>query len=103
MRCRRLLSLIAIAGTLSSIGSAVAVATESEKLFLHKNWQLHSSCEVKASGAEISSAGFDTSGWHHTDVPSTVVGALVTDNTYPDPGTYCPSPAHRQQIRIAHV
>src|SRR5260370_40882889 len=85
MRRRCLLSLIAIAGTLSSIGSTAAVAAESEKLFLRKDWQLQSSCEVKAGGAEISAAGFSASGWHHADIPSTVVGALVTDKTYPDP------------------
>jgi len=82
---RRYLLLFSIAGILWSAGSATAVAAESEKLFLHKDWQLQSSCEVKASGAEISAAGFNTSGWHHSDVPSTVVGALVTDKTYPDP------------------
>lgn len=40
---------------------------------------------MKASGAEISAAGFEAKGWHHSDIPSTVVGALVTDKTYPDP------------------
>jgi exo-1,4-beta-D-glucosaminidase len=40
---------------------------------------------VKASGAEISAAGFNASAWHKTEIPSTVVGALVTDKTYPDP------------------
>jgi exo-1,4-beta-D-glucosaminidase len=40
---------------------------------------------VKAAGAEVSVPGFTTEGWHHTQVPSTVVGALVVDKTYPDP------------------
>ena len=30
-------------------------------------------------------AGFKTDGWHSTEVPSTVVAALVADKTYPDP------------------
>jgi exo-1,4-beta-D-glucosaminidase len=30
-------------------------------------------------------AGFDASTWHKAEIPSTVVGALVTDKTYPDP------------------
>ena len=60
-------------------------ANDSEKIFLHKNWQLQSSCEVKASGLEISTPGFNPNGWHSADIPSTVVGALVGDKTYPDP------------------
>jgi exo-1,4-beta-D-glucosaminidase len=55
------------------------------RMYLHKNWQIQSSCEAKAAGEQISSAGFDAKGWHKADVPATVVGALVTDKTYPDP------------------
>src|SRR5262249_25333548 len=33
----------------------------------------------------VSTVGFDPNGWHHGDVPNTVVGALVGDKTYPDP------------------
>jgi exo-1,4-beta-D-glucosaminidase len=84
MRRGGLLLPFAIVAVLLSSGRA-SVAAESEKLFLHKDWQLQSSCEVKAGGAEISAAGFNAGAWHHTDVPSTVVGALVTDKTYADP------------------
>src|SRR3981081_214617 len=56
-----------------------------ERTYLHKNWQIQSSCEVKAAGEQISSAGFDAKGWHKADVPATVVGALITDKTFPDP------------------
>jgi exo-1,4-beta-D-glucosaminidase len=66
-------------------GAAAETAAESGKLFLHKDWQLQSSCEDKASGAEVSVPGFNAKSWHHIDIPSTVVGALVTDKTYPDP------------------
>ena len=52
---------------------------------LHKNWQIQSSCDVKAAGDQISAAGFDAATWHKADIPATVVGALVTDKTYPDP------------------
>jgi exo-1,4-beta-D-glucosaminidase len=55
------------------------------RTYLHKNWQIQSSCEVKATGEQISSAGFDPKDWHKTDIPATVVGALVTDKTYLDP------------------
>ena len=55
------------------------------RAYLHKNWQIQSSCEVKATGEQVSSVGFDAKGWHKADIPATVVGALVTDKTYPDP------------------
>ena len=55
------------------------------KTFLHKNWQVQSSCDDKAAGDKISVAGFAAARWHRTDIPSTVVGVLVTDKTYPDP------------------
>src|SRR5260370_22676527 len=54
-------------------------------IYPHKNWQVQASWEVKATGEQISSVGFDTQGWHKTDIPATVVGALVSDRTYPDP------------------
>ncbi len=50
-----------------------------------QDWQLQSSCEAHASGEQVSTAGFDASKWHRTDLPNTVVGALVDDKTYPDP------------------
>jgi exo-1,4-beta-D-glucosaminidase len=55
------------------------------KLFLHSDWTLQSSCKINATGEQISTAGFNTTGWHATTVPSTVVAALVADKTYPDP------------------
>src|SRR5439155_23931080 len=57
----------------------------SERTYLHKNWQIQSSCVTKAGGEQISLAGFDAKDWHKSDIPATVVGALVTDKTYPDP------------------
>jgi exo-1,4-beta-D-glucosaminidase len=59
--------------------------SQGSRTYLHKNWQIQSSCEVKASGEQISSTGFNAAGWHKADIPATVVGALVTDKTYPDP------------------
>src|SRR5215469_8230248 len=56
-----------------------------KRTYLHKNWQIQSSCDAKATGDQISTAGFDAASWHKVDIPATVVGALVTDKTYPDP------------------
>jgi len=58
---------------------------ESARTPLSHNWQIQSSCEVKADGHEISIPGFRAQGWHKASVPTTVVAALVADGTYPDP------------------
>ncbi|MFZ1916312.1 MAG: glycosyl hydrolase family 2 [Terriglobales bacterium] len=57
----------------------------SAKILLTENWQIQSSCEVKADGHEISVPGFRPDGWHKARVPTTAVAALVADGTYPDP------------------
>jgi exo-1,4-beta-D-glucosaminidase len=56
-----------------------------ERMYLHDRWQIQSSCVTKATGEQISTLGLDTSEWHAARVPTTVVGALVADKTYPDP------------------
>ena len=58
---------------------------QSKRLALHDGWMLQSSCKLSGGGAQISTAGFHTDGWHSTTVPSTVLAALVADKTYPDP------------------
>ncbi len=45
---------------------------------------MQSSCEAKATGQQVSTPGFEATGWHKTSVPNTVVGTLVDDKTYPD-------------------
>lgn len=67
------------------LSSAAESAEKPAKVFLHDNWQLQSSCTVKAGGTEISTLGFPFEGWHPATVPTTVVAALVADHTYPDP------------------
>jgi exo-1,4-beta-D-glucosaminidase len=54
-------------------------------VFLREGWTLQSSCKISATGAQISSPGYATAGWHHATVPTTVLAALVADGTYPDP------------------
>ena len=65
--------------------AAKAAAKAVTPLELRNSWQIQSSCDIKAGGEQVSRAGFSTAGWHKTTVPNTVVGALVDDNTYPDP------------------
>jgi exo-1,4-beta-D-glucosaminidase len=59
--------------------------SETTKTFLHKNWQVQSSCDDKAPAEKISIPGFDSAKWHRSDIPATVVGVLVTDKSLPDP------------------
>ncbi len=56
-----------------------------ERLQLRDGWSLQSSAKVVEKGDLVSRPGFDTSNWHTTTVPQTVVGALVEDGTFPDP------------------
>ncbi len=55
------------------------------KTFLHKDWQVQSSCDDKSPAEKISTPGFDAAKWHRSDIPATVVGVLVTDKSLPDP------------------
>jgi len=76
---------IAVSFTIPNFAIATGSEAPANRTYLHKNWQIQSSCDAKATGDQISQAGFDTTGWHKADIPATVVGALVTDKTYPDP------------------
>lgn len=77
-----MLSLLALAASPLAANPAPDAAG---KVFLQSGWRLQSSCQFSATGDQISTAGFKTDGWHPTEVPSTVVAALVADKTYPDP------------------
>jgi exo-1,4-beta-D-glucosaminidase len=72
-------------------GSAAATSskevTDPATVVLRENWFIQPSADVHADGAEISRAGFPTSGWYPATVPSTVISALVEDKVYPDPYT----------------
>ena len=77
-----------LAATLFS--TQMSRAEDAEKLVspaisLSEGWQIQSSCEAKATGQQVSTLGFEATGWHKTTVPNTVVGTLVDDKTYPDP------------------
>ncbi len=52
---------------------------------LADGWQIAPAAELAATGAELSTPGFDTAGWTPTSVPSTVLAALVRDGVYEDP------------------
>ena len=84
---RPLVVVCAILALIQPVHLKIAQAADAPAttISLNANWQIQSSCEVKASGERVSSVGFDAKSWHKTTVPNTVVGSLVDDKTYPDP------------------
>jgi exo-1,4-beta-D-glucosaminidase len=86
----RSLSIAALLPTLLSLGLAARTTADSSShqappLSLAGTWQMQSSCTDRSSGEAISTSGFAATNWHQAEVPGTVVGALVTDKTLPDP------------------
>jgi exo-1,4-beta-D-glucosaminidase len=81
-RCALMLVILLVGLARAAGQDAVEPGT---RIYLHKDWQIQSSCVAKATGEQVSTAGFDASSWHKSELPATVVGALVTDKTYPDP------------------
>ncbi|MGH9711386.1 MAG: beta-mannosidase, partial [Candidatus Acidiferrales bacterium] len=76
---------IVFGALMPSLARAQSMSVPHAKLSLPTGWQLQSSCQINAIGAQISTLDFLTADWHLTSVPSTVVAALVADGTYPDP------------------
>jgi len=79
-----LAAVLVCAAAFSSVFVSPSAAAE-EKVYLHQDWRLASSCDAKATGEQVSAVGFDVSKWHRTNLPNTAVGALVDDGTYKDP------------------
>jgi exo-1,4-beta-D-glucosaminidase len=62
-----------------------AAAPASDRLTLREGWSLQSCGKVEATGAVVSSAKFQPTGWYKASVPTTVVSMLVKHKVYPDP------------------
>jgi exo-1,4-beta-D-glucosaminidase len=81
--------MAALAFSLFAFGSSNLSAKETSsslpRIDLHGLWKMQSSCVDRSTGEAISTPGFAAKGWHSAEVPGTVVGALVTDKTLPDP------------------
>lgn len=73
-----------IRGFLLTCVFAVSLGAQDRRM-LHEGWLIQSSAKAGLDGAAITSASYKTTGWHKATVPSTVVGALVTDGTFKDP------------------
>src|SRR5438105_8304819 len=83
---RMMLALVASASaSLACAASAfaptrVADGTGSATAIAH--WQLQSSSKAQQGGAEVSSAGFSTTGWHPVSGRATVMAGLLENGKY---------------------
>jgi len=78
-------ALILLAVPACAQQARIGVAHGSSRMTLAGGWSLQSSSKVEATGAAISTPGFQVRGWHSVTVPTTVVAALVKDKFLPDP------------------
>jgi beta-galactosidase/beta-glucuronidase len=82
MRRTRIFTVLVVIGVLGNL--VLAYASES-KVFLRENWYVRSSFFVEEDGETLSSGRFRPSGFYKTNVPTTVLTALVRNGVYPDP------------------
>src|SRR5260370_14303711 len=73
-------SVLCLALSAPAQGSLEKVAVS-----LRDKWFVQSSANVTATGAQISTPGFSTTGWLQTSIPATPVGAQVGNTIYPSP------------------
>ena len=87
MRGRTCLFLLSLFIGTSSFFGAQAPGNGSQPLQLNlaREWNLQSSALVPQQGEAISRSSFKPSGWYKTDVPSTVLAALVRNKVYREP------------------
>ena len=82
--CRAVLALSCLFVATPELAAKPASPREA-RVTLHGTWQMQSSCEDKSKGEAISVVGFPAKRWHPAEVPGTVVGSLVADETLADP------------------
>jgi exo-1,4-beta-D-glucosaminidase len=73
------------AASVAVLSCGLSARAETPGIPLREGWTLQSSDKVPEGGEAVSQPGFATPGWYAITVPSTVVGALVENGTYPDP------------------
>jgi len=56
-----------------------------QEITLQDGWAVQSSAKVSGGGEQVSSPGFDASGWYKTTAPKTVFAVLVENGVYKDP------------------
>jgi exo-1,4-beta-D-glucosaminidase len=79
------LAIIAIVSCLPGVVQGADEAASGAKLMLKEGWAIQSSANIQEEGNVVSTADFKPQDWYPTQVPSTVLAALVNDHVYPDP------------------
>ena len=64
--------------SLATLAQPVDMGTVS----LRKEWKMQSSTRIAATGKEISSSSFSTSGWYAVNLPTTVIAGLLKNNHF---------------------
>jgi exo-1,4-beta-D-glucosaminidase len=81
---RNRLALLVVA-TSAVLAAPARAQSQDSTIPLTAGWNLQSSAQVHETGEALSSPSFQPKDWHPATVPTTVVAALVTNKTYPDP------------------
>jgi exo-1,4-beta-D-glucosaminidase len=72
-----------------SVVAAAAVRPQGgfakDQISLNPGWQLQTSEKVAAGGEILSTSAFVPTGWYPTEIPTTVLAALVENKVFPDP------------------
>ena len=79
------LSVFSFVSILAISAIPAAAAAPPSPVTLAAGWKLQDVARVSQSGAQVSSAGFDSGGWYIATVPGTVLTSLVNDHVYPEP------------------
>lgn len=77
------ISFLGILQFCTSIASAAS--SSSAKFLIDNGWKIQPSTEVHGTGEVLSTVGFEPKHWYRSQMPSTVLAALVADHVYGDP------------------
>src|SRR5579875_2051040 len=80
-----LLMFVSGAAGLCAEAEVAELAAPGSRMFLRQGWKIQSSAKVPEKGSVISTVLFQPKGWYPTDIPSTVLAALVRNHVYPNP------------------
>lgn len=83
--CVSLALVVAMGARAGVAQQAPEVQEPGGRMVLRSGWSIQSSAKAPEPGNVISAAGFATTGWYPTTIPSTVLNTLVANKVYPDP------------------
>lgn len=80
-----LIAVLGLAPALPGFAQSSSRLPDANGIPLRAGWEIQSGCKIKADGAKLSSADYQTQGWIKATVPTTVLAAQVAAGIYPDP------------------